>query len=168
LLAAIEDLDFAARLQSRKEGQGETVPLAEIIPQLAEELAGKALHSGVQLRIATQLSQLRAKVDHDLATRLLKRFLGAIVGAAAPHDLIQIEAKEGKGRLAVTASRPAATLHLGESQLFDPSYATAAEAEGSRLGLGFALRLVRGLARLAGGDLSLSASELTLILPLAR
>src|SRR4249919_1419363 len=168
LLAAIEDLDFAARLQSRNGGEGETVPLAEIIPQLAEELAGKALDSGVQLRIAPQSSQLRAKVDHDLATRLLKRFLGAIIEAAAPQDLIQIEAKEGRGRLAVTVSRPAATLHLGESQLFDPSYATAAEGEGSRLGLGFALRLVRGLARLAGGDLSLSASELKLILPLVR
>ena len=58
--------------------------------------------------------------------------------------------------------------HLGEAQLFDPSYATAAEGEGSRLGLGFALRLVRGLARLAGGDLNLSASDFTLVLPLAR
>ena len=168
LLAAIEDLDFAARLQSRKAGEGDAVPLAEIIPPLAEELAGQALTGGVQLRMAPQLSQLRAKVDHDLATRLLKRFLGAIIEAAAPHDLIQIEAKEGKGRLAVTVSRPAATLHLGESQLFDPSYATAAEGEGSRLGLGFALRLVRGLARLAGGDLSLSTSDLTLILPLVH
>jgi len=166
LLAAIEDLDFAARLQSRKTGEGDAVPLAEIIPPLAEDLAAKALARGVQLRMAPQLGQLRAKVDHDLAARLLKRFLGAIVESAAPHDLIHIDAKEGRGRLAVTVSRPAATLHLGDSQLFDPSYATAAEGEGSRLGLGFALRLVRVLARLAGGDLSLSASELTLMLPL--
>jgi hypothetical protein len=43
-----------------------------------------------------QLSQLRAKVDHDLATRLLKRFLGAIIEAAAPHDLIQSRPKRAR------------------------------------------------------------------------
>ena len=168
LLAAIEDLDFAARLQGRKTGEGDAVSLAEIIPELAEEWAGQALARSVQLRMTPQFAQLRAKLDRDLAVRLLKRFLAALIEAAAPHETIHIEAKEGRGRLAVSASRPAATLHLGEVQLFDPSFATAAEGEGSRLGLGFALRLVRGLARLAGGELSLSASQLTLVLPLAR
>jgi len=120
------------------------------------------------LRMAPQLTQLRSKLDRDLAGRLLKRFLGALIDSAAPHETIHIEAKEGRGRLAVAVSRPGATLHLGESQLFDPSFTTAAEGEGSRLGLGFALRLVRGLARLAGGELSLSASQLTLMLPLVR
>ena len=37
----------------------------------------------------------------------------------------------------------------------------------ARLGLGFALRLVRGLARLAGGDLKLTAAEFQLVLPAA-
>ncbi|WP_294124128.1 HAMP domain-containing sensor histidine kinase [Sphingomonas sp.] len=168
LLGAIEDLDFAARLQGRKAGEGEVAALSEIVSELAEEWAGQAIDRGVQLRMAPQMAQLRARLDRDLAGRLLKRFLGALIESAAPHETVHIEAKEGRGRLAVAASRPAATLHLGEAQLFDPSFATAAEGEGSRLGLGFALRLVRGLARLAGGELSLSASQLTLMLPLAR
>ena len=168
LLAAIEDLDFAARLQGRQAGEGEALPLAEIIPELAEEWASQALAGQIQLRMAPQMSQLRSKLDRDLAVRLLKRFLGAVIESSAPHEMIHIDAKEARGRLAVAVSRPAATLQLGEGQLFDPSYSTAAEGEGSRLGLGFALRLVRGLARLAGGDLSPSPSELTLILPLAR
>jgi signal transduction histidine kinase len=168
LLAAIEDLDFAARLQTRQPGEGEAAPLAEIIPPLAEELSGQALARNVQMRMAPQLAQLRSKLDRDLAVRLLKRFLGAVIDAAEPHETIHVDAKEGRGRLAISVGRPSATLHLGDSQLFDPSFATAAEGEGSNLGLGFALRLVRGLARLAGGELSLSASELTLILPLAR
>jgi hypothetical protein len=167
LLAAIEDLDFAARLQSRQPGETDAAPLAEIIPPMAEEWAAQALGRSIQLRMAPQLTQLHSKLDRNLATRLLKRFLGAVIEAAAPHETIHIEVKEGRGRLAIAASRPAATLHLSEAQLFDPSYATAAEGEGSRLGLGFALRLVRGLARLAGGELRLSASELTLMLPLA-
>ena len=168
LLVAIEDLDFAARLQGGLSGDANAEALAEFFPELAEDWASRALHRGIQLRIAPQTGQLRARLDRDLATRLLKRFLGAVIDAAAAGEAIHVEAKEGRGRLAIAVNRPIATLHLGEGQLFDPSYATEAEGEGSRLGLGFALRLVRGLGRLAGGDLKLSQSELTLILPLVR
>jgi signal transduction histidine kinase len=168
LLAAIEDLDFAARLQSRQAGEGEAVSIGDLIPELMEEWASQALAKGTQLRMAPQVSQLRSKLDGDLASRLLKRFLQAVIESSASHETIHVDAKEGRGRLAVAVSRPAATLQLGEAQLFDPSYSTGAEGEGSRLGLGFALRLVRGLARLAGGDLSLSPSELTLIIPIVR
>jgi hypothetical protein len=167
LLAAIEDLDFAARLQSRQVGQGEAVALAEFMPQLAEAWADQATTHGVQLRIAPQAMQSRAKVDRDLAERLMKRFLGAVIDASAGSELIHVDASEGRGRLAISVSRPSSTLHFGEAQLLDPSYSTPAESGGSRLGFGFALRLVRGLARLARGDLRLSPSELTLILPLA-
>jgi hypothetical protein len=167
LLAAIEDLDFAARLQGRT-SDGEAAMLADFFPQLTEEWVKQSLARGVQLRIAPSMSQLRVKLDRDLAARLLKRLLGAVIEASASGEMLQVEAKEGRGRLAVSVGRPAATLQLAETQLFDPSYSTGSEGEGSRLGLGFALRLVRGLARLAGGDLRLSPSELTLILPLAR
>ena len=168
LLAAIEDLDFAARLQSRKPGEGEAAALADIIPPLAEEWSSRAASRGVELRIAPLNGQARLKLDGDLATRLLRRFIGATVEAAAAGELIRIDAGEGRGRLSISATRPASTAHFSEAQMFDPSFSTGDEGEGSRLGLGFALRLVRGLARLAGGDMRLSKSELTLILPLAR
>jgi hypothetical protein len=168
LLAAIEDLDFAARLQSRGPGEGESAALAEILPPLAEDWASQALARGVQLRIAPLTSHLRSKLDRDLAARLLKRFIGALVEAGSAGEMIHVDAEEGRGQLSITASRPISTAHLSEAQLFDPAFSTGAEDEGARLGLGFALRLVRGLARLAGGDLRLSASDLTLILPLAR
>lgn len=168
LLAAIEDLDFAARLQSRAPGDGSSAAFADIFPPLAEEWAGFASGRGVQLRIAPLVGQLHSKLDGELATRLLKRFIGALLNAAAPGELIHLDAEETRGRLAISATRPAATSHLSEAQLFDPSFSTDAEGEGSRLGLGFALRLVRGLARLAGGELRLTTTELTLTLPLVR
>ena len=167
LLAAIEDLDFAARI-SRGPGAGQAAALADIVPPLAEEWANQASSRGIQLRIAPLNGQARLKLDNDLANRLLKRFIGAVIEAAAAGELIRIETGEGRGRLTISATRPASTAHLGDSQLLDPSYSTAADGEGARLGLGFALRLVRGLASLAGGDLRLSQSDLTLILPLAR
>jgi hypothetical protein len=168
LLAAIEDLDFAARLQNRAPGQEEAAAFADIFPQLAEEWASQASSRGVQLRIAPLAGHLRSKLDGELAARLLKRFIGALLNAAAPGELIHLGAEEARRRLSITTTRPAATSHLSEAQLFDPSFSTDAEGEGSRLGLGFALRLVRGLARLAGGELRLTRTELTLTLPLAR
>ena len=48
-------------------------------------------------------------------------------------------------------SRPAALRSVGDEQLFDPR--PVAAGEDLALGIGFALRLVRGLARIAGGDL---------------
>ena len=168
LLSAIEELDFAARLRGRQAGERESASVGEIIAQLAEDWASQAVSRAVQLRIAPRASQLQSALDRELASRLLKRFISALIDSSAAGEMVHVEAEEARGRLSIIASRPAATMHLGESQMFDPAYSSGVEGEGTRLGLGFALRLVRGLARLAGGDLRLSPSDLTLILPLAR
>ncbi len=160
LLGVIEDLDFAARLQSRRPGEGEAAPLPDILAPLTEEWADKASAGGVQLRVAPLIGHLSMKLDREITTRLLKRFVAAVVEAASSGEVIQVKGEEGRGQLSVSATRPASTAHIGEAQLLDPSFSTDAEGEGSRLGLGFALRLVRGLARLAGGDLLVSRETL--------
>ncbi len=58
LLAAIEDLDFAARLQARGPGDGAATDLADVLPPLAEELGNQALARDVRLRIVTSLGAL--------------------------------------------------------------------------------------------------------------
>ena len=52
---------------------------------------------------------------------MLKRFIGAVVEAAAGNELIRIEAAEARGRLTISATRPGSTVQLGETQMFDPS-----------------------------------------------
>jgi len=99
---------------------------------------------------------------------LLTRFIGAVIESAATGELIRIDSGEGRGKLSISVTRPQSTAHLDEGQLLDPAFSVAGDGEGARLGLGFALRMVRGLARLAGGDLRLSQTELTLILPIAH
>jgi signal transduction histidine kinase len=168
LLAAIEDLDFAARLKGRGPGAGETAALADIIPPIAEDWVKLASGRGVQLRISPLNGQARLKLDSDLANRLLTRFVGAVIESAATGEMIRIDTGEGRGKLSISVTRPASTAQLGESQLLDPAYTAAGDGEGARLGLSFALRMVRGLARLAGGDLRLNQAEMTLILPIAR
>lgn len=165
LLAAIEDLDFAARMQARAADGTASADLAVLLPPLAEEIGNKALSRDIRLRIVTSLGDLRCAIEPELGQRLLRRFIGAAVDATPNGQLVEVDVKQGRTQLSIALTRPVSTRHLSEAQMLDPSFVEDGEA--SRLGLGFALRLVRGLAKLAGGDLRLAPAELLLSLPSA-
>ena len=168
LLAAIEDLDFAARVQTGSSGPQVPTDLGQILPPLIEEMAGRALARGVELRVTPVSDQHPCALDRDVAERLLRRLLGAAVDAAAAEETIKVDVHEEKGRCMVSVTRPASTVQLSERQMLDPSFLSPGEEEGARLGLGFALRLVRGLVRLAGGSLKFTADHIVLTMRAAR
>ena len=168
LLAAIEDLDFAARIQTGSAGQQEQVDLGQILPPLIEELAERALARNVQLRVIPIADQHPCALDRDLADRLLRRLLGAVIDSAAAGEAIKVEVHEERGRCLVSVTRPASTVNFTERQMLDPSFLSSGEEEGSRLGLGFALRLVRGLVRLAGGSLKFTTDQIVLTMRAAK
>ena len=165
LLAAIEDLDFAARMRGAAPADLETIDLGEILPPLAEELNARGAARDVQLRLTPVPANSTCLLHRDLAQRLLRRLLAAVIDGASTGEAIRVELDRAKSGISIAATRPMATAHLTDTQLFDPTFSTGAEGEDSQLGLGFALRLVRGLARLAGGDLRISASDFVLVLP---
>ena len=168
LLAAIEDLDFAARMQGARAATGAATALDTLFAPLAEELMARAAARDIGLRLMPPAPGTKAALAADLAERLIRRFFGAVIDAAAPTEQLRGSIGAARGKCVLTISRPAATVNLGERQLLDPAFHTPEEGEGSRLGLGFALRLVRGLARLAGGDLVFTASNFALSFPLAK
>ena len=168
LLAAIEDLDFAARMQGARATTGAATALDALFAPLAEELMARAAARDIGVRLMPPAPGTRAALEADLAERLIRRFFGAVIDAAAPGEQLRGSIGAARGKCVLTISRPGATLHLGERQLLDPAFHTPEEGEGSRLGLGFALRLVRGLARLAGGDLAFTPSDFALSFPLAK
>jgi signal transduction histidine kinase len=163
LLAAIEDLDLAARLQAKRDRRAAT-DLADVLPPIAEELGNRALSRDVRLRIVTSLGTLRCGVEPELADRLLNRLLGAAIDAAPDGQQVEVDVREAKKQMMISVTRPLSTRHLSEGQIMDPSFQSDAEGA-AKLGLGFALRLVRGLARLADGDLKLAPAEFQLVLP---
>jgi len=167
LLAAIEDLDFAARLQGQADPHETVSDLGDILPPLAEELGNRALSRDVRLRIVTSLESLRCSIEPELARRLLSRLLGAAVDAAPDGQLVEVDVRKARGALTVSVTRPAMMRQLTDEQIMDPSFQSDGESS-SRLGLGFALRLVRGLARLAAGELRLTPAEFQLLLPGAK
>ena len=165
LLAAIDDLDLGARLQAAGES-GVTTDLVEVLPPIAEDLGNRAMMRDVRLRIVTSLGALRCGVEPELARRLLGRLLEAAVGAAPDGQQVDVDVREKSKRLTISVTRPLSTRHLSDEQVMDPSFQSDGEGA-AKLGLGFALRLVRGLARLARGDLKLTAAEIQLVLPAA-
>jgi signal transduction histidine kinase len=165
LLAAIEDLDFAARLQKGEGGEA-SADLSEVLPPIAEELGNRAMARDVRLRIVTSLGSLGCAVEPELAKKLLYRLISAVMEEAPEGQQVDVDVRESRRQLTISITRPLSTRHLSDDQVMDPSFQAGGEAA-SRLGLGFALRLVRGLARLAGGDLKLTATEFQLVLPAA-
>jgi signal transduction histidine kinase len=168
LLAAIEDLDFAARVQTGSAGPQVSTDLGGILPPLIEELAERSLARGVELRVTPISDQHPCALDRGLAERLLRRLLGAVIDSAAAAETIKVDVHEEKGRCLVSVTRPASTVHLSERQMLDPSFQSAGEVDGARLGLGFALRLVRGLVRLAGGSLKFTEDHIVLTMKAAK
>jgi signal transduction histidine kinase len=168
LLAAIEDLDFAARLQVQPADKSASTDLAEILPSLAEEWGNRALSRDVRLRIVTTRGSLRCALEPELARRLLGRLLGAAVEATPDGEQVDVDVRETKKLLTISVTRPASTSQLSDAQIMDPSFQVEDTGSASPLGLGFALRLVRGLAQLAAGSLRLTPGEFQLVLPASK
>ena len=72
----------------------------------------------------------------------------------------------GEGRVVLAIDRPSSLAGLEEAQLLDPAYVGEADwADGPLLGLGFSLRLIRGLATSCGGALFVEAGRMLLTIP---
>ncbi len=149
LLSAIDDLDFAAKLQSDRNRPGSGTDLAMLLEQIAAGMRQGAPNSAPGLELAVQTRKRRCALEPALAERLVTRFCGALLGAAADGENLVVHLDNHKGQCVLWV-RPPKGLNAGD---VDP-------ASG-----GFGLRLVRGLARVAGGDLTIRASRISLALP---
>ena len=165
LLGAIDDLDFAAKLQSSRSSPGEGTDFAEIFPNLTEEFARTASTRGAE--ISTRLEGIfhRCALDPELAERLARRFVESVLDVAGPSESLALDFGSENGFCALAITRPRAIQDATEAQLFDPAFGLNPD---DQLGIGFALRLVRGLTRIAGGDLKIGPARLVLLLPAVR
>jgi K+-sensing histidine kinase KdpD len=165
LLGAIDDLDFAAKLQSSRSSPGEGTDFAEILPQLTEEFAAYAAVRGAEISTRLESAFHRCALDAELSERLIRRFVESVLDVAIASEIFTLGIGSERGNCALTITRPAVTMGVTEEQLFDPAFAVSPD---DKLGIGFALRLVRGLARIAGGDLRVDTERLVLLLPAVR
>ena len=165
LLGAIDDLDFAAKIHSST-GGSRRVDVARLIESLRDSIGEAAAERNVEIELLTRPGDCIAALEPEIADRLIGRFAEAVIDQADPGEHLRISVERGEGDCRISISRPAAFRNLPDALLFDGAVAPDAAAA-SGYSAGFSLRLVRGLARIGGGDLITTPTSLTLVFPRA-
>jgi signal transduction histidine kinase len=158
LLTGIDDLDFAAKVHSTTGAARERVDLAALLDREAASLREAAGRSGIELDVIRARMEVPAAVQPELADRLLFRLISALAEHAEPGERLSVSAEQVGENARVSVNRPAALRGISDDALF------ATRPGGEALG-GFTLRLVRGLARIAGGDLVSGVDSFALVFP---
>lgn len=148
LIAAIEDLDTAARIEGRAlELRPRAVAIEPLLERIAADLAPLATLRGTALDIHP-MGDHAALADDRAMERLLSRLLATLTSAAVAGERIDIaEAPAPAGQVALCFARPHALGTGGEDALLSID-ADAGEEGAPLLGAGFALRLARNLAKI--------------------
>ncbi|MFL6740666.1 MAG: sensor histidine kinase, partial [Sphingomicrobium sp.] len=160
LLTAIDDLDFAAKVHSAKGSARERVDLGALVGRASSEFREIARKRGIETAVVAARGEVPAAVEPELADRLLFRLFGALAERAEPGERLQVSAEVANGNARISISRPGTLGGIADADLFGGT-------RGEGLEGGFSLRLARGLARIAGGDLVSSRDAFSLVFPRA-
>ena len=168
LLSALEDLDFSAKLEPG-EGDEVRVDLAALLERMHGEYLPMAEERGFRLKFKIRTGLAEVVADPAAVERMVSRLLSATLALARNGESIRVELMadpRASGRLLLSISRPVALAGRDERTLLDPGYHPDGELEDAPvLGLGFALRLVRNIAKTCGGMLDIESDRLLLRLP---
>lgn len=165
LVGAIDDLDFAAKVHSS--GTVRRVDLSMLLETLRESMGAIAAERNVELDLHAAAADCIAAVEPEIAERLVIRLAAALVELGERGEHLRISAERGDTECRLAFSRPSRIRDVPEALLFDGVLPGVSNAVTGDLNAGFALRLVRGLARISGGELVASPTSVTLILPRA-
>ncbi len=171
LLSAVDDLDTAARIESRRLDLDDgIVDAADLLRRLHESYARVAADRGARLALDIAPDLPPARVAPAAAERMVARLLAATIGVAGESEDIAATlapARRGeRSMLRLSLDRPRAIAGIAEGELLDPGYSPDGDWPAAPvLGLGFALRLVRNLAEAVGGELDIGATRIALDLP---
>lgn len=162
LLSAIEDLDIAAQLRSATALEGSTDLNAMLTAMLQELKDRAAQHHGT---VDVMLSRVPAicSLDQNVLERLMRRFCFALIDVIEPREKLTISLDCDVGQCLITTTRPQALRGMSDAQLFG-----RIEDGTDVLAAGFSLKLARGIAQTAGGDLRVTGEKLALVLPRRR
>jgi signal transduction histidine kinase len=171
LLGAVDDLDTAARLETRRfEAEASQVDAVALICRLHETYERLAEQRGSRIALAIAEGLPPAMVEPAAAERMFARLLAGTIGLAGDGETINaamtLEPRGEAAMLRLAIDRPASIAGVEEAALLDPGYSPDGDWPGApALGLGFALRLIRNLAEAVGGALVVDDARFALYLP---
>ena len=158
LLTAIDDLDFAAKVHSEDSRERPRVNVGELVDGMAASLRELAKARNMTVEASRTTKDCTAAIEPELADRLIFRTCAAMIERSAKGERLRLSVDRVPDGVRVSISRPKALHGLSEDELFGAAGATIE---------GFTMRLVRGLARVAGAELSATASAVKLTFPRA-
>jgi hypothetical protein len=169
LLEAAEDLDFVARSQADKADPADPARFAwvsDVAGPLADQIVARAVRRGVLFAINDDVPAGGGRrIDRSLVDKLGRRFADAMAGAAVPGEQMQASLELKRNDLILSIARPSALSLASGEKLLDPEFAIDGSQGALGLGIGFELRLLNGLAGIAGGRLEFEESQISLVFP---
>ena len=161
LLAAIDDLDIAARIDaSALKLASSEVTLRPLLSRIADDLAALAEMRGAWISLPIDDPVVRG--DARAIERMMARLLATLLSAARDGERVGVQVNADAGRVAIAFDRPEALAAYTGDTLFDLD---DEHEDTALLGTGFALRLVRNIARELGGSLIITPEAVTVELP---
>ncbi len=169
LLAAVDDLDVAARLETQRlDLQRIEVDLGAMLGLICSNHAAGAARRGVVLSCGVERGLPPVMGDPAALRRMAGRLVASSAALAGERETIRAQLVRGgePGMLELSVSRPLRLEGQPESALLDPGFGAEGDApDAPLLGLGFSLHLVRRLAAAAGGEMLIADDHFLLRLP---
>ncbi len=165
LLLAAEDLDFVARLRSGTVGDQAPAWVSDVASAVGEKMVARAVRQGVLIDLDDDIpGGGGARINADLVDRLALRLADALASVATPGERLAATTTAGDGSFCLSIARPRVLATEPGERMLDPEFSVAG-GDDTALPIGFSLRLINGLAGLAGGRLDFDPRSIVLILP---
>ena len=171
LLAAVDDLDVAARLETRRlDLQRVPVDLAAMLGSICTDHAPAALRRGASLECGIVPGIAPVTGDPAALRRMVGRLVAGCAALADERETIRVSLAPVVGdQLELAVGRPQRLAGQADAALLDPGYGPEGDSpDAPLLGLGFSLHLVRRLAAAAGGAMTIEPDRFLLRLPAAE
>jgi len=169
LLAAVDDLDVAARLEThRLDLQRVEIDLGAMLGLICTNHQAGTARRGVTLECEAQPGLPSVVGDPAAVRRMVGRLIASCTALAEKGETIRasLAAEDALGFIGLRVSRPLRLDGLDEASLLDPGYGPEGDfPDAPLLGLGFSLHLVRELAATIGGGLVIAQDCFLLRLP---
>jgi len=167
LLASVEDLDTAARIEGHVlELRPTIVPLAPLIERVLAELRPLAELRRAEIRFDPPSSSIAALADDRASERLLTRLFSVLLSNCVVGERLSASLAVDQGMAALRVDRPLALTVETDAALLSEAGEEEQRDGAPLLGTGFSLRLIDKLGAEMGGGLTIGLHRVVLALPI--
>jgi len=167
LLASVEDLDTAARIEGHVlELRPTIVPLAPLIQRVLAELGPLAQLRRAEIRFDPASANLSALADDRACERLLTRLFSVLLSNCVVGERLSASLSVDQDMAALRIDRPLALTVEADAALLSEAGDEEQRDGAPLLGTGFSLRLIDKLGAEMGGGLTIGLHRVVLALPI--